>query len=102
MYCSRGTKGLASAAFVSPDSDCPATISVGGTSYKNICRSLRLGFNNTLDDIRDDLWLPVCYPIAATNSLEDCSATKKCTAAGEQCLPMTIAYAGMPFSKTTV
>ncbi len=77
--------------YCSSKSDCPATVSLGGTSYKNICRSLRLGYNNTLDDIRDDLWLPICYPIAATNSLEDCSTTKKCTAAGEQCLPMTIA-----------
>ncbi len=72
-------------------SDCPATISIGGTAYKNYCRSLRLGYNNTLNDIRDDLWLPVCYPIAATNSLDDCAATKKCNTAGEQCLPMTIA-----------
>ena len=77
--------------YCSSKSDCPASISLGGTSYKTFCRSLRLGYNNTLDDIRDDLWLPVCYPIAATNSLEDCSATKKCAAAGEQCLPMTIA-----------
>ncbi len=77
--------------YCSSKSDCPATISIGGTSYKNFCRSLRLGYNNTLGDIRDDLWLPVCYPIAATNSLDDCGATKKCATAGEQCMPMTIA-----------
>ncbi len=96
-YClnTQGANGAVQPGFCadycSSKNDCPGSISIGGTSYKNYCRSLRLGFNNTLDDIRDDLWLPVCYPIAATNSLEDCAATKKCTAAGEQCLPMTIA-----------
>lgn len=71
--------------------DCPATLKIGTTDYKTICRSLRLGFNGTLADVRDDLWLPVCYPVAATNSLTDCSATKKCSAAGESCLPFAIA-----------
>ena len=71
--------------------DCPATMKIGTTDYKTICRSVRLGYNNTLDDIRDDLWLPVCYPVAATNSLADCSATKTCAAAGESCLPFAIA-----------
>lgn len=95
-YCfnTQGQNGATQPGFCSDlcnsHNDCPATMTIGKTDYKTICRSLRLGFNGTLTDIRDDLWLPVCYPIDSANSLTDCSATKKCSGK-EACLPFTIA-----------
>ena len=71
--------------------DCPSTIVNGGATYRNYCRSLHLSFNGTVDDVRDDLYLPYCQPTAMTNTLEDCSATKTCKTGGEQCQPMAIA-----------
>jgi hypothetical protein len=96
-YCLNtvGPGGIAQAGYCADmcngRSDCPGSIFNGGAVYKSWCRSIRVGQNGTLSDDRDDLWLPFCQPTAATNTLQDCSATKKCGTFGEQCTPAVIA-----------
>jgi len=70
--------------------DCPATVSIEGDVYKNICRALLWGWNGT-ENREDDLYLPVCLPTVDTDSLADCSADFTCATAGEACIPMVIA-----------
>ncbi len=65
--------------------DCPAKVKIGNTTYKSLCSARWIMSNQTLLDPNDDVYIPVCWPSAESNSLEDCSATRTCPVKGEAC-----------------
>ncbi len=66
-------------------SDCPSTVSLYNTSYKSVCRSLRLYWNTTVDE-SDDHYVPACYPVNAKSLMTDCSASKLCPQSDQACI----------------
>lgn len=69
--------------------DCPS-VELNGTTYPSVCRSITYG-QATSDGGFDDLFTPVCWPVAAGSSLEDCAETLACRAAGEACVAWVVA-----------
>lgn len=68
---------------------CPS-IDLGGNLHPSVCRSVPYGFNETPDPA-DDLFVPVCWPVAEGSSLEECADTLECGEAGEVCTAWPIA-----------
>lgn len=68
---------------------CPTKITIGGTDYKSVCRSLKWGWNGTAEP-NDDIFVPVCLPTVPDSTLTDCSKDKTC-GKGEICIAFAVA-----------
>lgn len=70
-------------------SDCP-DILVDGKNRPSICRSVRLGANGSFAP-EDDLFVPICWPVAPASSRTDCADDFLCDDPQETCVPWAIA-----------
>ncbi|PIE18825.1 MAG: hypothetical protein CSA66_03665 [Proteobacteria bacterium] len=73
-------------------------VSLGGETANGLCASLRYSWGGDLDDVRSDLYLPVC--VLDLSSGADCSTDFTCEATNEACTPNAIGSS--PDQKGTV
>lgn len=69
--------------------DCAKTVTIYQQQYKSYCRSFSFGYNDS-GDLRDQMYLPVCWVAGTTESLADCSSNFKCATATETCVAAPI------------
>ncbi len=69
--------------------ECKATVTIYQQQYKSYCRSVFFGENSS-GDLRDRIYLPVCWVAATTESLDNCQATLSCKSSTEACVPTPI------------
>ena len=70
--------------------DCPSKVTIEGTDHPSVCRSVIYGWNGTVAS-GDDLYVPVCWPVAPESSLLDCAGDLSCGATDHACVAWPIA-----------
>lgn len=74
--------------YCNSNADCPESVTVEGTEYATRCDLNYFGYNGTLDDFTDDLYVGYCWVNNPDESMMDCSEDLMCPLEGESCIFM--------------